>query len=453
MLLRAALPLLLLASCASQPKPKIPPGMKYLQTPLAEIDKAAQNGEAEAQFELAEIYELGIGVPADPARARTLYASAAKSGHLQARLMSAFCQQEGIGGAADRGAALDAFLQLDSEGCGEADFALGNFFAYGSLRSPQMAEHWYWRGLRAGDASSASALRALYQQERDADRRVAQLLSWYEALEDRGNEDLKGAKPTLLGALLKQKSPDVDRVQSLLSDLKEVEFPGRFIATVRGYESQVYERGLGVKIDLDKALTLATPERTLPDAPIRDSFGRIGSLSRLRLNLKLGKGDPRQLWYDWGQACSSHPDAEAELLEFYSRLPPYAQFEEVPASAEFELRLKAALLGAPVGAKQLERLAKALRPEDLHRGCHNVANFCFSRHRDAAIPEPAQSFLKASLLPQDWQQLKAAWEGTVPCPRPVQSQRWNQQQFQKMMSGWNETVKNLEKPKSCMPAL
>ncbi len=446
MLLRAALPLLLLASCASQPKPKIPPGMKYLQTPLAEIDKAAQSGEAEAQFELAEIYELGLGVPADPARARTLYASAAKSGHVLARLMSAFCQQEGIGGPLDRGAALDAYLQLESEGVAEANFTLGNFFAYGSLRSPQMAEHWYWRGLLAGDAASTSALRDLYCQEGDADRRAAQLIRWYEALEDRGDEDLKDAKLTLLVALLKQKSPDVDWVQSLLSDLKKIEFPGRFVATVRCCESQVYERGLGVKVDLDKALVLVTPTVLDPNLPQREPLG-IGTLSRLRLNLTLGKGAPRQLWYDWDQACWYHPEAEAELREFYTRLPPYARFEEVPRSTELELRLQASFLGVKVRAPGLKKLAIELQPEGRHRACFDAANFWFSRHRDAAIPEPAQSFLKASMRPQDWQRLKAAWEGAAPCPRPVQSQRWNQQQFQKMMSGWNETVKSLEKPK------
>ena len=74
-----------------------------------------------------------------------------------------------------------------------------------------------------------------------------------------------------------------------------------------------------------------------------------------------------------------------------------------------------------------------------------------SRHGKATIPEPARSFLGKHLQDSDWAQIDAEITANQqrhwPCPRPVQSQRWNQQQFQQMMSGWNETVKNLEKPK------
>ena len=164
MLLRAALPLLLLASCASQPKARLLPQAKYLQSHLVDIDKAAHEGDAQAQFERAEIYELGRGVKMDVFRAREFFAKAANQGHLQARLMLAFYQQEGLGGPEDRSAALDAYLQLESQGVAEADFALGNFFAYGPLRSPQMAEHWYWRGFKLGNEQCKAGVERLYRR-------------------------------------------------------------------------------------------------------------------------------------------------------------------------------------------------------------------------------------------------------------------------------------------------
>ncbi|MXO66575.1 SPOR domain-containing protein [Altericroceibacterium endophyticum] len=44
----------------------------------------AAAGEADALFNMAQAYRLGRGVPADPARARALYARAAEQGHLRA---------------------------------------------------------------------------------------------------------------------------------------------------------------------------------------------------------------------------------------------------------------------------------------------------------------------------------------------------------------------------------
>ncbi len=44
----------------------------------------AERGDADAQFNLAQAYKLGRGVPADLARATDLYARAAKQGHVQA---------------------------------------------------------------------------------------------------------------------------------------------------------------------------------------------------------------------------------------------------------------------------------------------------------------------------------------------------------------------------------
>lgn len=51
---------------------------------IAKWRGAAANGDADAQFNLAQAYKLGKGVPADLKIAEDLYAKAARSGHLQA---------------------------------------------------------------------------------------------------------------------------------------------------------------------------------------------------------------------------------------------------------------------------------------------------------------------------------------------------------------------------------
>jgi len=51
---------------------------------VAEWEKPAASGDPDAQFDLAQAYKLGKGVPADLARAEALYRQAALQGHLPA---------------------------------------------------------------------------------------------------------------------------------------------------------------------------------------------------------------------------------------------------------------------------------------------------------------------------------------------------------------------------------
>ncbi len=51
---------------------------------VAEWDGPAANGDADAQFNLAQAYRLGRGVPADVERAHELYRAAATNGHIKA---------------------------------------------------------------------------------------------------------------------------------------------------------------------------------------------------------------------------------------------------------------------------------------------------------------------------------------------------------------------------------
>lgn len=51
---------------------------------IREWDKDAARGDADAQFNLAQAYKLGRGVPQDLAKAETLFGKAAAQGHIQA---------------------------------------------------------------------------------------------------------------------------------------------------------------------------------------------------------------------------------------------------------------------------------------------------------------------------------------------------------------------------------
>jgi len=48
---------------------------------IARLQREAQEGDPDAQYELAYLYENGLGVPKDEARALELYQQAADQGH------------------------------------------------------------------------------------------------------------------------------------------------------------------------------------------------------------------------------------------------------------------------------------------------------------------------------------------------------------------------------------
>jgi len=62
------------------------------------FEQAAVAGLVEAQYELAMLYEKGMGVRTDSAKARSLYEKAAKQDHIEANEKMAEYVAEGIGG-------------------------------------------------------------------------------------------------------------------------------------------------------------------------------------------------------------------------------------------------------------------------------------------------------------------------------------------------------------------
>jgi TPR repeat protein len=48
---------------------------------IAQLQREAQEGDSDAQYELAYLYENGLGVPKDETRALDLYRQAADQGH------------------------------------------------------------------------------------------------------------------------------------------------------------------------------------------------------------------------------------------------------------------------------------------------------------------------------------------------------------------------------------
>lgn len=69
----------------NQEKIVVPPVTTVSEDKIAKLQKEAQAGDPDAQYNLAYLYENGLGVPKNEAKALELYQQAADQGHSAAQ--------------------------------------------------------------------------------------------------------------------------------------------------------------------------------------------------------------------------------------------------------------------------------------------------------------------------------------------------------------------------------
>lgn len=127
------------------------------------FDQAANNGVANAQYNLGVLYHQGIGVDRNVERAMALYERAAKLGHPEAQYNLGIAYIEGIGVPYDPHRAAEFFGQAAQKGITEAAYNLGLIYENGLLggATPDKALLWYKRAADQGSPEAKSALEQL----------------------------------------------------------------------------------------------------------------------------------------------------------------------------------------------------------------------------------------------------------------------------------------------------
>ena len=87
--------------------------------------KAAEQGDAEGQFQLGKCYEYGIGVEEDEKEAVNWYCKAAKQDHIDAQICLGLCYKGGIGVVTNEKKAVEFFLEVAKQGNAVGQFQLG----------------------------------------------------------------------------------------------------------------------------------------------------------------------------------------------------------------------------------------------------------------------------------------------------------------------------------------
>lgn len=199
----------------------------------------AEQGNAEAQYEVASMYESGVGVGANQEKARKWYQLSAEQGSLESqvrlgvlhlhgklpdasdtdawRWLSLAAEQgdpdaqmrfamlllEGKGGEVDEPRAAEMFKAAAEQGLSQAQNNLGSLYerGIGVTKDPEQAFEWYSKAARQGDKYAQNSLGALYSKGLGVERNNAWAVFWFVNALSNGNEQARGNIESSLGRL------------------------------------------------------------------------------------------------------------------------------------------------------------------------------------------------------------------------------------------------------------
>ena len=132
------------------------------------LERAAKQGLAPAQFRLGGLYEKGLGVKKNLDNARHLYAVAGEAGNAKALHNLAVLYAEGIDGKPDYKSAAEWFRKAAAYGMADSQYNLGVLYARGIGVEQNLAEAYRWFALaaREGDQEFGKEARRTGQPPR-----------------------------------------------------------------------------------------------------------------------------------------------------------------------------------------------------------------------------------------------------------------------------------------------
>ena len=158
--------------------------------------KAAELGDAEAQFRLARCYDRsGEGVDADAAQAVKWYEKAAKEGNAKAIHNLGVCFEYGEGVAKDMAKAQELYRKafpgiskLAQQGDAEGQLYLGHCYSDGQGVQKDLAQavEWYRKAAEQGNARAQYALAKCYYDGKGVEKDLTQAVEWFRKAAEQG---------------------------------------------------------------------------------------------------------------------------------------------------------------------------------------------------------------------------------------------------------------------------
>lgn len=155
-----------------------------------QYEKAAERGDASAQFFLGVAHEQGYACKQDTAKAVEWYRKAAKQGHPGAQTFLAYALLTGSGIAKDPEQAVAWFRKAAEHGNPEAQQNLGRclFCGDGCKTNQEVAVSWYRKAAEQGEAGAMFNLGVCYMEGTGVKKDKGEALKWFEKAAALGHE-------------------------------------------------------------------------------------------------------------------------------------------------------------------------------------------------------------------------------------------------------------------------
>jgi TPR repeat protein len=171
---------------------------------VAELRARIARGDVEAEVALGNLYESGQSTLAfDPARAAEWYRRAADKGHAGAQFNLANMYLDGHGVPKDAGHAVTWYRKAADQGDALAQFSLASIYETGVGRVPRDvagAATWYRRAADQGLATAQYRLGMMLVDGRGVSRDASQAVAWLRKAADQDETDAQIEVGSLLSA-------------------------------------------------------------------------------------------------------------------------------------------------------------------------------------------------------------------------------------------------------------
>ncbi len=148
---------------------------------LVEIQKLAEQGDAQAQWNLGAMYYYGQDITQDYMQAFYWYEKAAEQGHASAQYNIGVMYDNGQGVGQDYAEALKWYKLAAAQGHAEAQYFIGDMYGDGQGVGQDDAEalRWYKLAAAQGKADAQHNIGAMYDNGQGVGQNYAEALKWY----------------------------------------------------------------------------------------------------------------------------------------------------------------------------------------------------------------------------------------------------------------------------------
>ena len=151
--------------------------------------KAAEQGNARAQFNLGYCYENGMGVEQNYAEAVKWYRKATEQGQANAQLNLGYCYRNGMGVEQNYEEAVSWYRKAAAQGNAAAQFNLGVCYKNGEgvEQNYEEAVNWYRKAAEQGDADAQCNLGYCYRNGMGVKQNYEEAVNWYRKAAEQGD--------------------------------------------------------------------------------------------------------------------------------------------------------------------------------------------------------------------------------------------------------------------------